>query len=116
MFWVKKIYLIVQEVIMNGSMMLAGCAAAALLLAGALAASAPAEAREGGLRLAQAPNPNCLQWKMVRHCIETRPTTTVKPPKDPRNPEHDVEVTIKDVCVKWQETASCVSWKNQPGR
>lgn len=99
---------------MIGSMILGGGAAVTLLLAGALAA--PAAAGERRPQLAQAGNPNCLEWKMVRHCVETRPTTTVKPPKDPRNPEHDVEVTIKDVCVRWQETATCVSWKGQPGR
>ena len=43
---------------------------------------------------------------MVRHNIETRPTTAVKPSKDPRNPGHDVEVTFKNVCVRWQDKAS----------
>lgn len=43
---------------------------------------------------------------MVRHNIETRPTTAVKPSKDPRNSGHGVEVTFKNVCVRWQDKAS----------
>jgi hypothetical protein len=92
-----------------------GAAVALFTLVGAFA-DRPAGAGEAPTLLAEGKNPNCLEWKVVRHCVETRPQSTVKPPKDPRNPEHDVEVTISDVCVKWEETATCVSWKGQPGR
>jgi hypothetical protein len=53
---------------------------------------------------------------MVKECTQTRIQTIRKPPKDPRNPEKDLEVTIKKVCVKWREVATCVSWKDQPDK
>jgi hypothetical protein len=93
--------------------------AVALVFAGAAPASARAGVEATGdrmLQLAQAKSSKCLKWKMVKECVQTKTQSTRKPPKDPRNPERDVEVTIKEICVKWQERATCVSWQGEPAR
>jgi hypothetical protein len=114
----SKITLIPREYDMSR---LLGWAAIAVILAvaSAVPAAAWADDAKAGVRplqLAQAKASKCLKWKMVKECVQTKIQTIRKPPKDPRNPERDLEVTVKEVCVKWQERATCVSWQGEPAR
>ena len=51
---------------------------------------------------------------MVRHNIETRPTTAVKPPKDPRNPGARCGGHFQERLREVAGQGERVSWKGQP--